>query len=189
MNQSMNQNTDVMDVLIIPREKIIKKNVENITFQDIISLIFHTFIYMIQEPSHPDYHNWKKYYQEFERDYEKQNKETWPQIVITRNDHKKRIDIVSLSDDFIISTNFLMQLLKMLYVENYKRSYVYKAYKYHKILSYKIKKNGINKVQTLSIHDIFDILKKFMLYYMRIYNNQQNFEYILAKSIFDQLFD
>lgn len=177
-------------------EKILPKTVENLTFKDVMSLIFHATIFMTRasntESSDTDTdtdtstENWIKFYDEFKNDFAKQNDEKWPKLFIIKNNYYKRIDI-NTSSSFTKSKNLLMLLLRLLYVENYKRTYVFKSYKYHKILSHKIPIKNITEIKKISLSDLFDSLKTYINYYLKIYNDNTHYEYILGKSIISQL--
>jgi len=172
---------------IIPMEKIINKNINDLTFKEIISLVFHAMQFVIKDESMNDQDVWKNIYTEFERELIEQNKKKWPYMTITKNDYAKRIDIYSIDASFISSNNIFMLLLRLLYIENYKRPYVYKSYKYHKILGYKIKADSNDSVTKLSLNDIFDFLHSCMKYYIKIYNDGKHSEFELGKKIIGQL--
>ena len=185
---------------IIPLAKIINKNINNLTFKEIISLIFHAVGIVANDKSDPElatlkrgaeYLNdsqltWKNIYDEFQKELEMQNKYKWPVMTIIKNDYSKRMDIFS-NDEFIVSQNFLTLLLRILVVENYKRPYIYKSYNYHKILGHKLKISESHSIQKISLTDLFTYLKICLKYYIRIYNNDKYFEYQLAKAILNQM--
>lgn len=96
------------------------------------------------------------------------------------------------SESFVKSNNIFMLLLRLLYVENYKRSYVFKSYGYHKILACKIVVVGKlslakKEIDELSLFDLFEFLRLGINYYIKIYGNDLHFEYQLGKTILNQL--
>jgi hypothetical protein len=167
----------------ISLEKIIDKNIDNLTFKEIISLVFYAVSTVANDITEPDHSAWKNIYEEFEKELHEQNKHKWPNMSIIKNDYSKRIDIFSTGATFITSKNFLMLLFRLLYVENYKRPYIYKSYKYHKMLSHKMKISNNTSVKKLSMIELFKYLKTCLNYYIKIYNDDMNFEYQLCKSI------
>ena len=185
---------------IIPLAKIINKNINNLTFKEIISLIFHAVGIVANDKSEPEpvilkqnsnnpidnQPTWKNIYDEFQKELEMQNKYKWPVMTIIKNDYSKRMDIFS-NDEFIVSHNFLTLLLRVLVVENYKRPYIYKSYNYHKILSHKLKISESHSIQKISMTDLFAYLKICLKYYIRIYNNEKYFEHQLGKAILNQM--
>lgn len=180
--------TITLDEQLTKFDKISNNNINSITFKDIISMIF----YAIQNMTHnfnPDEKKWNSFYQDFINDLEKQNKNKWPKLTIIRNDYQKRMDIMSSVSEhsYIKSNNFLVLLLRLLYIENYKRIYTFKWYKYHKILGYNIVIDRVKEIQKLTIADLFDLLKIGLKYYLKIYDNELQFEYQLATSILEQI--
>ncbi|XWV25332.1 hypothetical protein QJ856_gp0438 [Tupanvirus deep ocean] len=170
---------------ITPLEKIINKSINNLTFKEIISLVFHAASILSNDNMDTISQGWKDIYADFEKELEKQNKIKWPHMSITKNDYNRRMDIFSTGGSFISSKNIFMLMLRLLYVENYKRPYVYKSYNYHKILSYKPKITHDVCVKKLSISELFEHLKLCMKHYLKVYNDDKHFEYQLGKTIND----
>jgi hypothetical protein len=172
---------------IVSLDKIVNKNINNVTFKEIISLVFHAVQIVSHNETEPDYFVWKEIYVQFEEELKEQNKKKWPYMTITKNDYGKRIDIFSTDTSFISSNNIFMLLLRLLYIEKYKRPYVYRSYKYHKILGYKMETTNDTCVIDISFKELFDFLLIFMKHYIKIYNDGKYLEFNLGKEIIDQL--
>jgi hypothetical protein len=169
---------------IINFDKLKSKDVNKLTFKDAISLVYH-MVHSIGEKSDlEDHEKWKTYYNQFLSDLAAQNRRTWPKIIINRNDYSARMDC-NVVDEFISSDNILTLLLRILYLENYKRPHIFKAYNYHPITGHVI---AITKsLDQLTVFDVFDLVFKHMEYYINIYNQSTCIEYKLAKSIISQI--
>ena len=180
--------TIMLSEQIITLDKLINKSMDNLTFKEIVSLVFHAIIAIVNDPLMPGHSEWKEIYQQFEKNLREQNQVGWPNMKIIKNDMDRRIDVYSLRPPFIISDNILTLLLQILYMEKYKRSYVFKTYHYHKILGHTIKyrkKNII--VEQCSLENIFDCLKAALEYYVKIYKNDIRIEYQLSYAILKQI--
>jgi len=173
-----------LDDHIVSLDKILNKKIKNITFKEAISLFFHTATVMINN-SDPEYEQWKELYIEFEGQVVQQNKLIWPQLTITKNDYGKRIDIIAMDKSFVPSKNIFTLLLRLLYIENYKRAYVFKSYEYHKILSHKLKNESETLAKSVSLDEIFSLLKKHVIRFLKIYTNDKYYEHLLGKKIFN----
>ena len=174
----------VYDEQIIPLVKIIDKNINNITFRELISLIFHAL--SIEANNESNDNLWHKLHKEFLQELDTQNKEQWPVMSLIRNDFSKRMDLFT-NDVFIKSENFFTYLFRLLVVERYKRPYIYKSYNYHKVLGHKLKTSDSVAVEKLSITELFTYLKIFMDHYISVYNKDIYFEHQLGRKIFNQL--
>lgn len=178
---------------VISLDKILSKKVIELTFKEIISLIFHT-VKILSTDTNSEQKWWEKIYREFETEIKRQNNHKWPKVNIVKNDTNQRIDLLSISKLYIRSNNFLTHLFRLLVIENYKRTYNYTSYGYHKILNYKLKNNNNTIVKNLSLYQIFSLFKTFMLYYINIYEPvsdeetcKKSFEYLLAQTIINKL--
>jgi hypothetical protein len=163
---------------IIDLDKILSIESNELTIKDIISLIFHTVIQMASD------NVWKKYYHEFESELAKQNELEWPKFSIMKNDYDKRFDII-LFKSFLKSNHLLMLLLRLLYVENYKSAKRSPDNYYHDILLHKMTVK--NQIQKLSLTDLFELLKKCVDQYIKVYNHEGYFEYQLGDTILCQI--
>lgn len=169
-------------------QKIILKDLNKLTFKDTISLFFYAVETIISDKNSESYEQWNSIYSVFQEEYEKQNLAGWPQINIIRNDYKRCIDVLfENSSHFIHSTNLFTLLYRLLYVENYKRQYIFKSYNYHKVLNFIVDPDAIGCVKTMNLQLILEMLLSGFENYMVIYNNEKNFEYQLAKYIVSQL--
>ena len=162
-------------------EQIIRNSSNDITSIDIISLIFHCTISMAKTDS-----GWNKFYSEFITDFENQNKNKWPELIIIKNDFSKRTDAICITS-FIDSKNLLTILQRILYIEQYKIKYVCDTYQYHPVLSHKINLNVYFNIKKMSINNLFDLLKICMTDYLKIYNDDEKIENLLAKNILKQI--
>lgn len=194
---------------IIHLDKILPKMVKDLTFKEVICLIFYSIDTMSKDSMNLQQREWKIIYDEFEADIQKQNNYNWPKIKIITNNENKRIDVFAVSKMYIKSDNFLTHLFRLLSIENYKRAYNYKSYGYHKILNHKLDNNNTTTVKYISLYEIFNLFKIFMEYYISIYGdkdlltttrsinksyeyqnqnqNQKRLEYLLAKTIIKKL--
>lgn len=166
---------------IVSLDKILLKKFQEITFKDIISLIFHAF----QKLSNND-NEIKDIHNNFLSELNEQNKLGWPKMEITKNDYDRRMDIIG-GNSYIVTKNILTLLLRILYIENYKRRYTFKSYNYRKILSHKIRSVVTGPIEELSIDEILNILKHHLQHYMKIYYEESNFEYQLSNTILKHL--
>lgn len=171
---------------IIQFDKIINKSINELTFKESVSLIFHAIKNLSTDQTRDDYMDWYNIYQDFLVLFDEQNKVGWPQLIISRNDYDRRMDISSFSTPFLKSDNLLIMLIRLIYVENYKRSYVYKTYQYHKVLGYKNNTAKI-EIKNASLSDLFVCLQNGLQHYMKIYNDKNQFEYQLVKNILGQI--
>lgn len=160
---------------LIDLDKILSKKINRINFQDIISLIFHA----IEKIGH-DFPEWKILYIQFQKEFDKQNELKWPRLSVNRNDYSKRMDIFC-HDVYIVSNNLLTLLLRLLYMENYKRGYTLRSYHYHKILgkTFPLEK----RVEEYSLWQLFELLDKCLTYYLEIYDDESRIENRLADKI------
>lgn len=180
--------------LILPSlDKIVEKDVSRLTFKDVLCLIFHAAGIIDNQPDHQDYNSWSLIYHQFLEELIVQRIQQWPNIKVLRNNQLKRIEIVSMSKSFIISTNIYMLLYRLLYIESYKKPYNLKSRKFHKVLNCRYgsiveddNSKDKNNIEDLSLSDLFSILNDFIKYYLRIYHDE-TFEYVLGKTILDQI--
>lgn len=172
---------------IIQFDKIIGKSINELTFKESISLIFHAIKNLSDDQTRDDHMEWRNIYQEFLALFEEQNKTGWPQLIISRNDYDKRMDISSLSTPFLKANNLLIMLIRLIYVENYKRSYVYKTYRYHKVLGYKNNSLSKMEIKNASLSDLLLCLRDGLEHYLKIYYDKNQFEYQLVKNILSQI--
>lgn len=164
---------------IIPCTKIFLKEIKDINFKDVISLFFHALIELAETDS-----EWKNIYDEFQTEFEMQNKNGWPELSLVRNDSQKRYDIFS-STSYIPTKNILLLLLRLLYIENYKLTNAYQFYDYHKILDAYIDLTVTN-IQNITFGEIFSKIEECMRLYVRIYRGN-GVENSLGKAILEQL--
>lgn len=179
--------TIVFNDQIISIGEILNKTIHDTTFKEIISLCFHSVIIISNKSDNPCYVQWKNLFDEFENQFKKQNNVGWPQITVINNDYYKRIDISVINKQFIESTNIFMLLFRLLYIENFKISHILKSNKYYEILDHKLNNGNNEKVKKISLDIIFELLKIYLIYYKKIYNNHGYFEYQLCNIILNNL--
>jgi len=187
---------------IINYDLIKDKMVSELTFKDIISLVFHAFknlsnesinlaaitnhiVSTAQEEVSTKSIGFEDYYYDFLVDYQLQNQMGWPKLLINKNDHRRRLDACCL-EPYVSSQNFLMLLLRMLSIENYKRTYIQKSYDYYKILGHKLDQNGAtNKlpVTKLSFSQLFILVESCIRYYIGIYHDSLNIEHQIGLTL------
>ena len=175
---------------IVPLDKIKQKLIKDITFKETISLIYHAAQKLIDNQDYEDGQKWKDLFNEFHSELVEQDKRSWPKLIIIKNDYSMRIDIFYTGQSYISSNNFLMQLFRLLYVENYKRTYIYKSFNYHNILGHKLSNQSNNSnlpIQKISLEELFILLKEQLKYYLKIYNDNDNFEHALANELLEQI--
>lgn len=171
----------ILENEIVPFTELHTKNIKQMSFKDIISLIFYA-CEKISGSCDP----WNNYYQEFQNDLILQNKLKCPKFRPITNDFSKRVEIFC-DKGFIVSNNFLTILLRMLYVENRKKG-ITGTYHYHKVLDHIIiPRTSVENIKKLSVYDLFELLKPYVSYYMKIYNDESMFEYQMANVILNQL--
>lgn len=175
---------NILEENMASQEKIFDKTINNLTLKETISMIIFAAKMLANNSNFAENEIWKDYYQEFEKNMEDQIKKKWPRLTITRNNYNKRIDISSTDTSYIVSDNLLTLLVRVLFIENYKRKYIYKSYNYHNVLGHKLS-NSLNKSTTqISLEELFNLLRDQMTYYLQIYNDVNHFENCLAKKIF-----
>ena len=162
------------------------------TFKECISLLFHAVERInsdsILESDPESSKVIQDIHERFTLELAYQNKMGWPQINIARNDFHKRLDIISINGNFIKSDNILTLLLRLLYIENYKRPYVYKTYAYHEITGHKISNlYSAPDLRELSLGAILYMLNEGIKHYVKVYHNKNNIEFQLGVAIYLQL--
>lgn len=170
---------------LIPIEVIIDKNINSITFKETISLVFHSAYHVAENIFEEDNTKWKDFCVEFEKQLKRQNEKSWPYLRILKNDKNRRIDIILTGTPLISTTNFFVLLLRLLYIENYKKMFT--SMYYHQILDYKQRTSNNMTIKHISLADIYKHLKKNLEYYIQVYNDEKYYENQLARSLLKQL--
>ncbi len=164
---------------------------KNLNFREVISLFYHASCSLSKNMSNDDELSafWKKLLDDFLKDLEKQNKFGWPVITVNRNSYRKRIDVIDVETPFVVSNNILILLIRLIYIENYKRPYINKSDNYHKILGMNLQHELIKSeyIENITLADIIDSLKLHLVEYMKIYSDDKKIEYQLSKNILAQL--
>lgn len=167
------------------------KKINQLTFKDVISLNFHAFELLSGTTKNPNF-NYEEYYNDFLDEIELQNKKGWPQLLIKKNDYHKRVDACCL-EPYINSKNYLMMLLRMMSIENYKRMYVKKSYDYPKVLGHKLfEENSINDpngdcILQMALSELFVLTEHCIKYYLKIYHDHSTIEHKIGLSLLKYL--
>jgi len=171
-----------LDTQLINLNNLYNKNINIITLEETISLIFYATIKMTSYDE-----TWKDYYKKFQYDLNEQNVRGWPKLIFTRNDIRKRLDSL-MTESFISSDNILLLLLQLLYIEKNKKNNimnnVYVSFERYDILSHCLDNVDLqHHIGQLSLAKMFEILEAYINIYMGLYNNKMLFEYKLSKNI------
>jgi hypothetical protein len=172
-------------------ELIKTKKINQLTFKDIVSLNFYAFELLSKTTKNHNF-NYKEYYNDFLDEVDLQNKKGWPQLLINKNDYRKRVDACCV-EPYINSKNYLMMLLRMMSIENYKRMYVKKSYDYPKVLGHKFsEENIINNsdydcILQMTLSDLFVLTEFCIKYYLKIYHDQSTIEHKIGLSLLKYL--
>lgn len=169
----------ILETEISPISEIYKKNINQLNFKDVCSLIFYATHNMAEKNS-----SWKIFYQEFQQEIILQNKNKCPNLTAITNNYSRRIEVYC-DKGFITSKNFLTLLLRLVYIENRKKPE--KIYAYHKVLDYLTTIDNFDSISKLSIDELFQLLRKYLEYYLKVYNDEFMFEYQLALCIMNEL--
>lgn len=139
-------------------------------FKGIVSLVFHAASRLVNDA------DWKGLYDEFEEELERQNIYGWPKVSVNRNSYRKILTVLLLKP-FMKSNNVLILLLRLLYIENYKANQNCYC---QNVLEYII---APVDVTNLSLENLFDLLKKYVIYYVKVYQEESYYEYQLGNAI------
>ena len=157
-------------------------------------LLDHLFFYAVKNmtgdkntgPNPIERKKWTQFYTDFEKTFEAQNNVSWPKLNYIDNGYRKRLEIFTPSS-YYPSKNILILLSRLVYIENYKTQHIHNRKDYHKILTHKIDIPDKYISTKVTFIRLFEILKMYMNYYLRIYQNGMMYENILAKLILDQM--
>jgi hypothetical protein len=173
-------------------ENVINKKINQLKFIDIIVLLIYAFEKNCHDFVNPNSSDMQTYYIEFVDNMKHQNISGWPELLVKCNDYKKRFEIYCTTP-FIKSQNVLTLLIRLIYIENFKKTWKQKNYDYHKILdSINIhvhsEHNEMNMcAKNLSFNELFTILEEHMIHYNKIYFDEFLFEYQLGSYILKHL--
>jgi hypothetical protein len=178
----------VLDNLLTSQESLLDRNLNSLNFREIICMIFHATknIYEKRVDTHDK--KWSDFYNEFLINLEAQNKIGWAKLVYITNQIRRRLEIFSPSS-FVPSKNLLVQILRLLYIEDFKMQNLplIENKNFYEILTYKIDIPDKYTVRQVSLPRLFEILKLYVGYYIRIYENGLMYECVLGKAIFEQI--
>ena len=178
-----------LDDLLSNQDLLLDRNINSLCFKEIMSMIFHASKNIYDKKIEtPDNTKWSEFYQEFEDNLEAQNKLGWSKLNYITNGVRRRVEIFSPAS-FIRTKNLLTLILRLVYIENFKLEKINQTGTsgFHEILTYKIDIPDKYLVREVSLARLFDIFKLYMNYYTRIYQNGLMYEYILGKTIIDQI--
>jgi hypothetical protein len=165
------------------------RNINSLNFKEIISMIFHgTKNIHEKKVDTPDTTKWSGFYEEFQLNLESQNKTGWFKPSYMTNTVRRRMEVFSPSS-FVQTKNLLVMVLRLLYIESFKQEKLKEIpnNNFYEILSYKIDIEDKYPARQVSLTRLFEIFKLYMNYYVRIYQNGLMYEYILGKTIIDQI--
>ena len=195
-----------MEDLILPvSSEIITRHPLKITFHEAISIIFDIFKHNKNSITFTGSH-WEECWKLFEYDMKEQNNIGWPQfIIIKKNGMTNGNDIYAKnkyivvgnnrkSGSLIQTNNFLLMLLRIIYVEKYKENVVVNQLD-KKFTTVSMLHTTLSKKEVFDLdpsdHIIyaFQLVKKFIQKYLVIYNDANEFENQMGEFIlkmFDQ---
>ena len=177
-----------LDDTLINKNLLMNKHINTLNFREIICLIFHA-VKTISESTDPEnpHQQWIQFYKDFELNLEHQNNKRWPKLSLMENRFRKRLEIFSPTS-YNTTKNILVLILRLLYIENYKiKNALSPNTDFHEILTYKINITDDYESSKVSIVRLFEIFKLYMMYYIKVYNNEMMYENMLGKSILQQL--
>ena len=175
--------------LLSEKNTLLNLNINTINFKDVISLFF----YAVENISSPNNNinnpEQKKlfieYFKIFENNIKYQNSVGLPKLSYITNDKKKRLEIFSPSL-YHPTQNILVLLLRLLHIEEFKEKQNIQG-KYEKVLSHKINIIDSYNCADVSIIRLFEILKDYMNYYIKIYDNGMMYENKLGVIVLSQM--
>lgn len=177
----------IIDNKILPLDRILTKCAAQITFRDMISLIFHASRIMSAKSNDPNNTEWNNLHKKFEHEINCQDCEHWPILQLRFSEFEKCIEIQNLNGKFLETDNFLTLLAYILYIEGYKRS-MYQTHGYVKILTAKVssrlsKSQSDISVSKMSISFLLWMLKLFIDLYLEIYARHSSIEFKIGQAI------
>lgn len=182
----------ILEDVIISQDILMNKHINNLNFKDIISMIFHAVKNTDEKKldTITDNAKWKNFHEDFKLNLELQNNRGWPKLNYIKNDTRKRLEIFSPTS-YNITKNLLILLLRLIYIESFKlnelASTPYGRGNFHEVLTYKIDIPDKYPASDVSFIRLIEILKMYISYYTRIYQNVMMYEYSLGTSILEQL--
>lgn len=179
METSKNQEVEAQYIVCF--DKLEYKEISKLTIKETISLIFHS----IKNLSNCD--EWDYIYTEYQMLLNKQNNLSWPKMAMVKNSYLQCIQTYKTEGQFVDTKNILMLLLRFLIIESCKLSYIGDFDYFPEILNHSIDYDNNLQVTNITILELFDLIHKQLLYYIKIHSNTTRFEYQLAKSIIDQI--
>ena len=171
-----------------------KKPVCDFNFKDIVSLFMHA-MKKIGESDNLHADEYKKYYHLFTDDINRQNYGGWPKIFINRNNTKK-IEINTVGN-YIYSDNVLTLLLRIMYIENYKKNCFWKPHSTYKILDIIPERNDFffiinygeqySNLSDMSLYDLTKLLLSCLKHYIGVHSDNTRSEHQIASTIISLL--
>lgn len=175
--------------------RILQKKPSQLTFREVISLIFHlsqkirsastATIRRNHKDSNiiPDNADlWLQLYSRFTEDMTVQERIRWPILTFMVNTYEKRIDVKNVNGSLIETENLLMLLAQILFIENGKRMLRQQYAAFPKVLGHKIQVVGTETVANISTHEIFLLLEKHLQHYIG-HTSRDSLEHRIATSI------
>jgi hypothetical protein len=188
------------DKMVVPIDKIIDKNTSQLTMQDVLSLAIHTVNAMrihdvktcsvVSESFSTELstssHTWDTMYEEFQSELLYQTTIGWPILTIINNSIYKRKDVLSMNVPFMSSSNFLVYIIRIIYVELMKEKSARDEYKCV-MFNHPFDDIVQEPVKQLTAKRLFNLVRMALMKYLRIYREPGTFEYELGKRILSMM--
>ena len=168
----------------IPRYNEIRNlTTSNLKFVDVIVLVLHAFENTLDNIL-------LNYFKEFESDITQQFEVKWPELIAKNNDYKKRFDIFC-TEPFVRTQNMLTLMIRLLYIENIKKSHRQINTTHHKILDKTI--GAIDptvvdkKLSLVTFTELLQLLELCARYYLTVYYDEFLLEHKIGSGIIKYL--
>jgi len=183
---------DLKDYLL-NKDAILSKNISELNFHEVISLVFYAIEGIhsgegisTSSTSNQSNADWTSLYKDFLALLESENKRRWPKLNCITNSYRKRLEVFFPST-FTQTNNILLLLLRLLYVETFKVDNMPAQLAPHPVLLHHINIPDKYKSTEVSLVRLFELLKSYLGYYVKIYHNEMMFEYVLGKKVSDHI--
>ena len=168
----------------IPRyNEILNLTTSNLKFVDVIVLVLCAFENTLDN-------NLIIYFREFNTDITNQFEIKWPELIVNINDYKKRSDIFCI-EPFIRTQNILTLLIRLLYIENVKKTRRNPNMTHHQVIDKNI--GTIDpmmidkKLSMVTFIELLQLLELCIKYYMTVYYDEFLLEHKIGFSIIKYL--
>lgn len=168
---------------LVDKKIVLSKNISVLNFHEIISLVFHA-IENIKDRS--ECTEWNNLHKDFIELLDSENKRRWPKLNYMTNTYRKRLEVF-FSSTFTSTNNVLLLLIRLLYIESFKNDNGTLQIECHQPLQHHIAIPDKYMSTEVSIVRLFELLKMYLNYYIKIYHNEMMFEHLLGKAIINQI--